>query len=207
LSLVSRLLMRFASCLLAFLLVAGDCLPARCQLLEPAGPSAADSRPEANKPENGGSAPETGGQPPADPFDFSGKRKTAGVEKERYLVLDESIKVRVAPVERSSVVDRVLERSTIYVRAPGSVRVEVYLEPVDSPYCGRSIGLPKLLGQSSDARRNFPVIWASAEPYRYVKIYALAYKSGGLKFGRSRSVDLAMSGLRFAPPPARGPGR
>ena len=141
---------------------------------------------------------------PSRTFYFSDKNKTATVQKQ-YLDLDESIKVQVDPVERSPVVDRVIERSTIYVKAPGSVRVEIYLEPVDSPFCGKSLGEPRLLGKSSDGRRNFPVVWSNVEEHRYVKVYAKVYKRGLSTFGRSRSVDLAMCGQRFQPAPAAPP--
>ena len=75
--------------------------------------------------------------------------------------------------------------------------MEVYLEPVDSPYCGKSLAEPRLLGCSSDRRRNFPVVWASVEPHHYVKVYARAYRPGVAFYGRSRSVDLAIIGQRL----------
>ena len=143
--------------------------------------------------------PETKAEP--DPFDFAGGGGRRG--EEQYLELDETIKLRIEPLLRSAVVDRVVEGTTIYVKAPGSVRVEVYVEPVDSPYCGKSVGEARLIGQSSDARRNFPVNWGAVENHRYVKIYALAYKRDGVSHGRSRSVDLSMGGSRLQMPRAR----
>jgi hypothetical protein len=180
-----------------------SCLPALAQEHDPAVPAGKTGPPvrsESRKAESEKSNA-AGGEDASrgDPFDFSGTKKSAGGEQEHYLVLDESIKVQVEPIERSAVIDRVAERSTIYVKAPGSVRVEVYLEPVDSPYCGRTLVQPRLLGQSSDVRHNFPIVWATAEPYRYVKVYARAYKADGVTFARSRSVDLSMFGQRFSP--------
>lgn len=135
------------------------------------------------------------GPPPVDPFDFAGSRADSG--ESEYLELDETIKVRVEPVMRSAVVDRVVENSTIYVKAPGSVRVEIYLEPVDAPFCGKPIAEARMIGQSKDIRRNFPVNWNAVESHRYVKLYALAYKRDGVSYGRSRSIDLSMGGLRL----------
>lgn len=165
-----------------------------------------DSGRSAPKSEASGKSEQTETQ--KDPFDFSDSKKAgSNRDKDDYLVLDESIKVKVEPVERSAVVDRVIGRSTtIYVTAPQAVRVQVYLEPVDSPYCGKALAPPRLIGQSSDFRRNFPVVWSSPEPYRYVKIFARAFKADGYTAGRSRSVDLALAGLRYAPQPDT-PGR
>ena len=134
--------------------------------------------------------------PKADPFDFGGA--ASKTEPQPYVETDEKIKLRVEPIIRSAVVDRVVERSTtIYVNAPGSVRVEVYLEPVDSPYCGKSLAEPKLIGQSRDGMHGFPVAWNNPEPYKYVKIYAMAFKRDGQTSSRSRSVDLSLGGARL----------
>lgn len=139
--------------------------------------------------------------PKPDLFDFTDKAKTKTEEDRQYYDLDENIKLRVEPVVRSAVVDRVLEPSTIYVKAPGSSRIEIYLEPVDAPFCGKSVGQARLIGQSKDSRRNFPVNWQAVEKHRYVKLYALAYRADGQK--RSRSIDLCMGGLRLQTPAAR----
>lgn len=138
--------------------------------------------------------------PKADPFDFSDNARSKS-EDQQYLDLDESIKIRVEPIIRSAVVDRVVEKSTVYVRAPGSSRVEIYVEPVDSPFCGKSIGEPRKIGQSTDGRRNFPIVWSDTETNRYVKVYAKAHKPDG-QTGRSRSIDLCMGGMRFQAAPA-----
>lgn len=132
-----------------------------------------------------------------DLFDFTDKARSKASmgEEQPYLDLDETIKVRVEPIVRSAVVDRVVEPTTIYVKAPGSTKVEVYLEPVDAPFCGKSVGQPRLIGKSIDGRRGFPVNWGAVEKHKYVKLYALVYKSDGQK--RSRSIDLCMGGLRF----------
>lgn len=138
-----------------------------------------------------------------DLFDFSNPQGLASPEQE-FLDLDESIKLKVEPVVRGTVVDRVIENSTIYVRAPlGSLRVEVYIEPVDAPFCGKSLGEPRLIGKSSDVRRNFPVSWQKPEAHRYVKVFAIAFKPGGLS-GRSRSISLAMGGSRLQETPQTG---
>jgi hypothetical protein len=189
--------MRIVSLTLAILVALSVQDGANCQQLEAGVPaSAPEAKSEAAKPD--GEKKEAGKEEAkkADPFDFSGANKSTDTVQ-RYLVLDENIKVKVDPIERSPVVDRVTERTTITVKAPGSVRVEIFLEPVDSPFCGRSLGEPRLIGRSTDGRRNFPVIWSKVEPHRYVKVYAKAYKPDGISFGRSRSVDLAMAGSRF----------
>lgn len=135
--------------------------------------------------------------PPADPFDF-GDRARAGSSDQQYLELDENIKLKVEPLVHSAVVDRVMDpATTVYVSAPGFSFVEVFIEPVDSPFCGKSLAEPRLLGSSKDSRRSFPITWNSAENYRYVKLYAVAHKSGGSGNSRSRSLDLSMAGTRY----------
>lgn len=134
-----------------------------------------------------------------DPFDFApAGRSESG--QENYLDLDERIKVSVDPVVHSAVVDRVMEPGTVYVKAPACRRVEVYLEPVDSPYCGKSLADPKLIGFSTDAAHNFPVSWNSPETNRYVKIYAIAYRRDG-QVARSRSLDISLAGSRLQAAP------
>lgn len=169
--------------------------------LWPAAAQSPAAAPPASAPSGtgGSSAKEAPSKP--DLFDFSNQAKIKEEEQKQYFDLDENIKVRVEPIVRSAVVDRVLEPSTIYVKAPGSSRVEVYLEPVDAPFCGKSVGQARLIGKSNDYRRNFPVCWEAVEKHKYVKLYALAYKADGQK--RSRSIDLSMGGLRLQPGPTR----
>jgi hypothetical protein len=173
------------------LLLAISCLPGWTQVVPPPAREGAAKADDAKTTGGAGSK--------VDPFDFSDKNSadSALSGKEQYIKLDESIKVQVDPVQHGAVVDRIFESATIYVVAPGRVRVEVFLEPVDSPYCGKSLAEPRLLGCSSDQRRNFPVIWSNLEAHHYVKIYARAYKPGVAAFGRSRSVDLAIVGQRL----------
>lgn len=185
--------MRFSSLLFATAIICIGAAPVLCETA-PLGLSPGTAQP-----------PDTSAAPPGeskrDPFDFSDKNKFKS-EEQKYIKLDESIKVRVDPLCHGAVVDRVVENSTIYVKAAGSSRVEIYLQPVDSPYCGNTVAEPTLIGRSKDARRNFPVLWTKPESYRYVKVYALAFKQNG-QSGRSRSVDLCMSGQRYQPPQAR----
>ncbi len=124
--------------------------------------------------------------------------------------VDDRIKVRVTPVVLGPVVDRVTEATSVSVNAPaGASSVELYLEPVDAPYGGRSKGEARLLGKASSyqAVKRFTVAWNSAEPHRYVRLYALAYDSTGHP-SKSRGLDLGMGGARLLPeiePPATKP--
>lgn len=116
------------------------------------------------------------------------------------LEYDDRISVKVTPLSTGPVVDRVMEPATVIVRAPGAAGVEVYLEPVDAPYGGRSKGEPRLLGKTASYNhtRGFSLAWNSGEPYRYVRLFAIAVNSSG-QMVRSRGTDLAMGGVRQLP--------
>lgn len=130
-----------------------------------------------------------------DPFDFE-KQGSAASGEEKFLETDDSIVLSFEPLTYSAVVDRVLDASTrVKIRAPGAIKVEVFLEAVDSPYCGKSTSEPKLLGTSSN-QRSFEITWEGSESSRYVKVWALAYKKDG-KTARSKSKDLSIGGIRF----------
>lgn len=145
------------------------------------------------------------GKPEAakDPFDFDGVLSPESTPV-TPLLLDERIKVRVEPVVRSTVVDRVIEPARISVKAPGFSRVEFFLEPVDAPFGGKSLGEPKLIGQSNNYRE-FTYLWSSPVPHEYVKIFVLAYKNDGTSMGRSRAIDLGIGGNKLKPVPELPP--
>ena len=111
--------------------------------------------------------------------------------------VDERIKVRVTPLVSGPVIDRVMEPTMVTVRAPGATTVEVYLEPVDAPYGGRTTGAARLLGRSTNSK-GFNVSWSSPEPHRYVRLYALAFCGLSAPM-RSAAVDLGMGGRRLLP--------
>lgn len=113
--------------------------------------------------------------------------------------VDDRIKIKIAPIVIGPVIDRVTESATVTVRAPGASKVEVYLEPVDAPYGGRTTGEPRLLGRSTNMRC-FCVNWSAPEPAKYVRVYAIAYRSQAQPT-RSRGTDLGMGGKRLAIPP------
>lgn len=136
-----------------------------------------------------------GAEQPRDLFDFeaSGKGEASDAGG---LVLDERILIKVEPVVRSPVVDRVVEPAKIMARAPGFSRVEFFIEPVDAPFGGKSLGEPKLLGQSKNPG-NFALRWNAPESHEYVKIFVLAYRTDGSSMGRSRAIDLGIGGNRL----------
>lgn len=156
------------------------------------------------------SAPEAAAKPEqADIFDFQG---AGPVEQnnEDDLALDDRIRVKVEPVVRNPVIERVVESARIKVRTPpGFFRVDIFIEPVDAPFGGKSLAHPKMLGQAF-GNGNFTLKWASPERYEYVKIFALAYKNPAAAIfsaahGRSRAVDVALGGNRLLLMPDMGP--
>lgn len=121
--------------------------------------------------------------------------------------IDDNITVKVTPLMPGPVIDRVTEPSTISVKAPGASSVEVYVEPVDAPYGGRSTGEPRLLGRCSTGRM-FELPWTTPESARYVRIFAVAYRAQTVPT-RSRGTDLGIGGRRYVappPPPQKAPG-
>lgn len=145
------------------------------------------------------SAPSKPEQP--DIFDFQGSGPSE-VNTESELVLDERIRVKVEPVVRNAVVERVVEAARIRVKTPpGFFRVDIYIEPVDAPFGGKSLAEPKMLGQAF-GNGNFSLRWSSPEHYEYLKIFALAHKNpaasiNSIAGGRSRAIDVAVGGNRL----------
>jgi hypothetical protein len=165
----------------------------------------------ASEPEEAAtSAPEAPAKPEqADIFDFQGSGP-AEQNNEDDLALDDRIRVKVEPVVRNPVVERVVESARIKVKTPpGFFRVDIFIEPVDAPFGGKSLAHPKMLGQAF-GNGNFSLKWASPERYEYVKIFALAYKNPAATIfstahGRSRAVDVALGGNRLLLMPDLGP--
>src|SRR5262245_35458134 len=56
------------------------------------------------------------------------------------------VEVAVAPFIPTGLGDRVVEPATVYVRAPGAGRVEVYVRPVDAPFGGTPVRPARLVG-------------------------------------------------------------
>lgn len=137
-----------------------------------------------------------------DIFDFKGAPPSEQDPEDGGLALDERIAVKVEPIVRNAVVDRVIEPARIKVKAPpGFFKVEIYLEPVDAPFGGKSLGEPKLLGHAKGSG-NFTFFWNGPESHEYVKLFVLAYKPGSTHFstaGRSHAIDLAIGGTRLQP--------
>lgn len=159
-------------------------------------------------------APASAPDPPAKPeqtdiFDFQGSGPTEQTNEDE-LALDDRIRVKVEPVVRNPVIERVVESARIKVKTPpGFFRVDIFIEPVDAPFGGKSLAHPKMLGQAF-GNGNFSLKWASPERYEYVKIFALAYRNPGAAIfstahGRSRAVDVALGGNRLLLMPDMGP--
>lgn len=174
-----------------------------------ANPAIYAAEPESKPDETAGaheSAPSKPEQP--DIFDFQGSGPVDAAP-DSELVLDERIRVKVEPVVRNAVVERVVESARIKVKTPpGFFRVDIFVEPVDAPFGGKSLGVPKMLGQAF-GNGSFSYRWVSPEHYEYVKIFALAYKNPSAAVfsvpgGRSRAIDVAIGGNRLQPLPDLG---
>ncbi|MBY0551884.1 MAG: hypothetical protein K2W95_31660 [Candidatus Obscuribacterales bacterium] len=173
-------------CLLAAFTVAGNTV--FCQEPQTAQDAPEQEQLQERKPTGNATEPEVA----------NAEEEDAGPQLE----VDDRIKIKVTPVVIGPVIDRVTETATVTVRAPGASKVEVYVEPVDAPYGGRTIGEPRLLGRSSDIRC-FTVNWAAPEPDKYVRVYAIAYRSPAQPPTRSRGTDLGMGGRRLVIPPPK----
>ena len=88
------------------------------------------------------------------------------------------ISLRVEPSIPADLGDRVTGPATVFVDAPGAIRVEVYAAPVDGPFSDTPIGEEKLIGADDDASDGFALPWPADEPGFSIKLYALAYLPG-----------------------------
>jgi len=163
-----------------------------------AGPDPMKPADNANKNSPTAAQGDAKSKPDVDLFDFSEtKPQTNSSAPQRYLKIDESIKLRIDPLARSAVVDRVFEDATIFCNAPAAYKVQIFIEPVDGPFAGKSAGHERLIGTSSDRIHAFPVNWTGAESSRYVKIWAMAYRKNSVAPFRSSSVCVSMGGVRL----------
>jgi hypothetical protein len=121
--------------------------------------------------------------------------------KELTLPIDETLKVTVAPVIRTNVVDRVIEPCTVQVKAPGAAQVQVFVVPVDSPYGGRAVDSPRPIGTDANPADGFSVRWTGTESAKYMKVFAVAQKAG--RSVRSATVDVGIGGKRLRTAPAQ----
>ena len=156
----------------------------------------ADAAPAADAP------PKKPEQP--DIFDFQGSAPSDDSAASSELSVDERILVKVEPIVRNAVVERIVESARIKVKTPpGFLRVDIYIEPVDAPFGGKSLAVPKMLGQAF-GNGNFTLRWSSPERFEYFKIFALAHKNPSasvfsVSAGRSRAIDVAIGGNRLQP--------
>lgn len=142
--------------------------------------------------------------PAVDLFDFADTKPRAATQSpQRYLQIDESIKLKIDPLSRSAVADRVLEDATIFCNVRDAYKVQIFLEPVDGPFAGKSAGHPRLIGSSVDRNHSFPVNWTGAETSRYVKIWAMAFRKNSSSPARSSSICVSMGGFRLNEPSQR----
>jgi hypothetical protein len=158
--------------------------------------------------QNEPAAVEPDGQPA--PTQGEGKKDGGEAQTEKAkpseldLPEDLSIKIKVDPVIPGNVVDRIGEPAKVTVECPGIVSAEVFVVGVDSPYGGRALERPRLLGRDSSSSDGFTVQWNDAEVDQYVKIFAVVTrKTQPEKRMRSHTIDLAMHGARFKPSPAQ----
>lgn len=120
--------------------------------------------------------------------------------------INPQIQLHVQPLLRSHVVDKVSDPTTVSIDAKEPAqRVELYLEPVDAPYGGKTVGPSRLIGKSDKSGRKFTFNWTDREPYRYVRLFALVYRNGNDSPEQSSSLDLGMAGARrIEEPPSSG---
>jgi len=117
------------------------------------------------------------------------------------LPVDQTIKIKVAPVQISSVVDHVNEPSTVTVSSAGLLNAQLFLVPVDSPYGGHALGKPRLIGTDNRAGDQLTVRWTSKEPVRYVKLFAVVHKKDAPGTAvRSRTIDIGIGPARLSAP-------
>lgn len=124
------------------------------------------------------------------------------------LPVDDSVKVTVEPLFVSNLVDRVLEPSTVTVCCPEALSVQLFIMPVDSPYGGVALRRPKLIASDNRPSDKYTLRWTGKEQTAYVKLFAVVRKQRTpYTFVRSRTIDLALGGMRYTPPPAGETGR
>jgi hypothetical protein len=122
------------------------------------------------------------------------------------LPVDEKIKVKVEPFVPGSVVDRLVEPSTVTVECPGAQEVDLYVVPVDAPYGGKAVDRPRRIGRDDKPANGLKVDWATKEYHPYVKVFVVVRKKGfGMR--RSRTLDFGMSGARFEAKPEAAPSQ
>ncbi len=113
--------------------------------------------------------------------------------------VDEKIKVKVEPFVSGSLVDRIVEPTTVSVVYPGAAEIDLFVVAVDSPYGGKALEKPRLIGKDAKPGDGFKIQWNNKEPDPYVKIFAVVKKKSGDKRFRSRTLDFGMAGARFEP--------
>lgn len=113
--------------------------------------------------------------------------------------LDEKIKVKVEPFIPGSLVDRIVEPTTVQVECLGAAEINLFVVAVDSPYGGKALEKPRLIGKDAKPSDGFKIHWNNKEPDPYVKIFAVVRKKNGPKRFRSHTLDFAMAGARFEP--------
>jgi hypothetical protein len=135
-----------------------------------------------------------------------GKASNAAVEhpqigpSEFDLQMDDAVKLRVEPVQVSNLVDRLLEPSTITVKCREALSVQIFVMPVDAPYGGVPLGRPKLVASDNHPGSAYAFRWDSKEPNPYIKIFAVVRRQRDpYAFVRSRALDFAVGGMRYAP--------
>jgi hypothetical protein len=123
------------------------------------------------------------------------------------LPVDEKVHVHVEPYVAGSVVDRVSEPAavTVTISEPTSM-VEVFVVPVDSPYGGKALDKPRLIGKDDKPADGFKVMWTGKEKAPYVKVFAVVMKRAGVqRRWRSHTLDFGMGGMRLDAAAGGGP--
>ena len=164
-------------------------------------PTFAGSQPvEPPPPAPAGSQPETQTPPAEESPENPSPKPKAPKPTELDLLQDPTVKVELDPVVASSLVDRVVEATTVTVHCPDAMTAEVFIVPVDAPYGGKPLDIPRSVGKGVRSANLFKVQWASKEPDQYVKLFAVVRrKSSPERRVRSHTIDLAIGGTRFEP--------
>ena len=170
-------------------------------VLHGACPAPGDARPRPPEPAAAGQ------QDPTTPVNSSPPQKPAGSgidapeeSGSRAIPEDKSVKLSIEPLLVGNLIDRVMEPATITVHAPGALRVEVYLLPVDSPYGGKPTGKARLIGQDLTPANGFKIKWAKPTSDPYVKIFAVVHKKSAPESTiRSHTIDVGLGGQLLIP--------
>lgn len=112
-----------------------------------------------------------------------------------------SVALRVEPFIPAGLGDRVTGPTTVYVEAPGAVRVEVYVQPVEGPFSEVALAEAQQIGVDDDPADGFAIAWSADAPYFAVKLTAVAYWPGHSAALTSNPIWILLDWR--TPPPSR----